>query len=121
MEAQNQAVTRKSSDTSTTQSSFVNAGRGGAGNFIRKGSHDQDTTTPPSLDSSIRESRGFEMRYSGRGGAGNFVGDTFENIKVVAETKAKEAQAQAHDDMVRDIEKSLKMPEKAHLGSDKLV
>lgn len=121
LEAQNKTVTRKSNDTSTTASNFVNAGRGGAGNFIRKGSHDQEISPPPSLDSSSRESKGFEMRYSGRGGAGNFVGDAIKNFKVVAETKAKEAKAQAHDEMVRDVEKGLKVPEKAHLGSDKLV
>lgn len=58
--------------------------------------------------------------YSGRGGIGNVRTAEVERLREEAQAKAKEARERAHDEVVRDVGMGLKMPERAHLGVEKL-
>lgn len=62
-----------------------------------------------------------EVGYSGRGGAGNLRGkEEMERRRMEGERRAKEAREKAHEEVVKDVEMGLQMPERAHLGSEKI-
>lgn len=43
-----------------------------------------------------------------------------EKLREDMELNAAEARQRAHEEVVRDVEMGLKMPERAHLGAEKL-
>ena len=61
-----------------------------------------------------------EAAYSGRGGAGNFRGEALEKRRSEAIAREQEAEEQAYQETVKDVEQGLKSPEKAYLSSEKL-
>ena len=71
---------------------------------------------------SIKPSTVTKIGYSGRGGVGNIRTGEVERLREETEAKVKAAEARqrAHDEVVRDVEMGLKMPERAHLGAEKL-
>lgn len=69
---------------------------------------------------SIRPSTVAKVGYSGRGGVGNFSSGEVDKLREETEAKAVEARQRAHDEVVRDVDMGLKMPERAHLGGEKL-
>lgn len=105
----------------------MNSGRGGAGNYISRkedGGHDE---TPREKSASsvglpplkITSNTGpAKVGFTGRGGAGNL--RTGEAQREERETKAREARERAHEEVVRDVEMGLKMPERAHLSEEKV-
>ena len=60
-----------------------------------------------------------EGRHGGRGGAGNYRGSVSERRQSDAEREIN-AQQEAYAKTVKDVEKGMKPPEKAHLGNEKL-
>lgn len=119
MEAQ---ITPHPSQLNTAVPTHAYSGRGGAGNLVKKdgGQRAGDTvvadTTPSLRESAVLPTVG----YSGRGGAGNLRSVDVERKKLEDEMKAKEARERAHDEVVKAVDLDLKMPERAHLGSEKV-
>lgn len=120
LEAQSKTVSAPIASSETTQSDYTISGRGGAGNFWRK--EDNVGGNPSSSDAplSIKPSTITNIGYSGRGGIGNVRTGEVEKLREQREAKAAEARQRAHDEVVRDVEIGLKMPERAHLGAEKL-
>lgn len=71
------------------------------------------------LSTSLKEGTIAEGGYSGRGGAGNFRGEG-EKKEADAQAQSSESKDRAYEETVRDVEQSMKAPEKAHLGSEKI-
>lgn len=61
-----------------------------------------------------------KIGYSGRGGIGNIRSAEAEKLREDMELNAAAARQRAHEEVVRDVEMGLKMPERAHLGAEKL-
>ena len=68
----------------------------------------------------MKQTTGLEGGHIGRGGAGNFVSGDAERRKLEAERRLSEARDKGFAQTVEDVEKGMKLPEKAHLGSEKL-
>ena len=71
------------------------------------------------LSTSVKEGAVAEGGYSGRGGAGNFRVEG-DRKNPDAQAQSSEWQERAYKEAVRDVEQSMKAPEKAHLGSEKI-
>ena len=65
----------------------------------------------------MRENKLPELGHYGRGGAGNYRTSEPEK-RVEGEKEALKAQEEAHQKVVRDVEKQLKEPEKAYLTKE---
>lgn len=100
------------------QSQYAHAGRGGAGNLTDPTSLTAATSETADVTPSLQESAPPAAGYYGRGGAGNYRSSDSEK-KADVERKASVAQ-ERQEGVVRDVEKGLQEPEKAHLGSEKL-
>jgi len=94
-------------------------GRGGAGNYTSSSKLATVTTKNANITPSLQETRPPQVGHSGRGGAGNYRSGDVEK-KEEDETMAIELQERTHQWVVKDVEKGLKEPEKAHLGNEKL-
>lgn len=120
MEAQQGAVPSHVNSTSQASADYANSGRGGAGNFVKRdGRSTAGSTVKSSTTALLRESAVPEMGYSGRGGAGNLRSGEVEKRRLENERRAKEARERAHEEVVKDVEMGLKLPERAHLGIGK--
>ena len=71
------------------------------------------------LSTSFKEGTIAERGYSGRGGAGNFRGEG-ERKRSEAQAQSSESRDRNYEETVRDVEQSMKAPEKAHLGNEKV-
>lgn len=116
-------ITPHPSQSNTAVPTHAYSGRGGAGNVVKKdggegagGNVVVDNTTPSLRESGVLPTVG----YSGRGGAGNLRNVDVEGKRLEDERKAKEARERAHDEVVKAVDLDLKMPERAHLGSEKV-
>lgn len=120
LEAQSQTGRAPIESSENLHSDYTISGRGGAGNFWRK--EDIVAGSPSSSDTpiSIKPSTIPNIGYSGRGGIGNIRSGEVEKLREDMEARAAEARQRAHDEVVRDVEMGLKMPERAHLGAEKL-
>lgn len=68
----------------------------------------------------LQETKPPTLGYYGRGGAGNY---RSENVDAGREEDAKrraEVQQEVHQQVIKEVESSLKEPEKAYLGPEKL-
>lgn len=75
------------------------------------------TTANINVTPSLQESKPPELGHYGRGGAGNYRTPEPEKRKE-GEKAALEAQEEAHQRVVRDVEMELREPEKAYLGME---
>lgn len=75
------------------------------------------TTANIDVTPSLQESKPPELGHYGRGGAGNYRTPDPEKRKE-GEKATLEAQEEAHQRVVRDVEMGLKEPEKAYLGME---
>lgn len=82
------------------------------------GSHSSYADVPLSITPSSTAAA--KVGYSGRGGIGNVRTAEVEKLREETEAKAREARERAHEEVVRDVGMGLKMPERAHLGVEKL-
>lgn len=73
----------------------------------------QDASTPATETNHKISSPG----YSGRGGAGNF--RSGEDESKAAQEKGAELRRQREEEIEKDVEQGLKMPEKAHLWENR--
>ena len=123
LEAQSQTVSAPIEGSETSQSSYTVSGRGGAGNYWRKednGGADPSSSSSADAPISINPSMIPKIGYSGRGGIGNIRSGEVEKLREDMELNAAAARQRAHEEVVRDVEMGLKMPERAHLGAEKL-
>ncbi len=93
------------------------SGRGGAGNVTTRDVLAAGTTANVDVTPSMQESKPPDLGHYGRGGAGNYRMPVPEK-KIEGEKDALEAQEQARQKVVKDVEMGLKEPEKAHLGRE---
>ncbi|KAI4288290.1 MAG: hypothetical protein L6R35_002451 [Caloplaca aegaea] len=100
--------------TAANQPEFIHLGRGGAGNYS---SASDATERKRSVDMTptAREHTVPEGGFYGRGGAGN-LRNVEGNLKDDAEQRASQAQKEAHERVLHDVEQGLRAPEKAHLA-----
>lgn len=115
VEAQNHHAV-PSSQSNNAGSDYAYSGRGGAGNLVKREGQSQTAARTTTL----QEHTIPDVGYSGRGGAGNLRGGEMERRRVENERLAREARERAHDEVVKGVELGLKMPERAHLGGEKL-
>lgn len=120
IEAQSNAAALHAHGVQPSDSDYANVGRGGAGNFIKKENQSRSRMAPSSVAPLMRESAAPEMGFSGRGGAGNLRNGEIERQRLENENRAKEAREKSHAEVVRDVEMGLRMPERAHLGIQKV-
>ena len=119
MEAQQDTPESQSADPDASKPEYAHAGRGGAGNF-KPTAPPTAAATPGDLSTSIKPGTISDGGYSGRGGAGNFRGEALEKTMSEAIAKEQEAEEQAYQETVKDVEEGLKLPEKAYLSSERL-
>ena len=119
VEAQEAVQSTPVDNTKAAQPSYTHQGRGGAGNY-QSTSLTNAAGIPNDLSTSVKQTAVPEGGHIGRGGAGNFINGDFERRKSDAERRLSEAQEKIHAQTVEDVGKGMKMPEKAHLGSEKL-
>lgn len=119
VEAQEAAQSTPTNSTKAIQPSYTHQGRGGAGNY-QSTSLTNAATIPNDLSTSVKQTQVPEGGHIGRGGAGNFVSGDVERRKSNAERRLSEVQERIHAQTVEEVGKEMKMPEKAHLGSEKL-
>ena len=70
--------------------------------------------------SSVMELTVSDGNFYGRGGAGNLRNSSTE-ASADAERRAREAQNKAYEKTVKDVEKGLQQPARAHLVNEKLL
>lgn len=119
VEAQEAVKSTLIDNTKATQSNYAHQGRGGAGNY-QSTSLANAPGIPNDLSTSVKQTVVPEGGHIGRGGAGNFVSGDVERRKSDAERRLSQAQERIHAQTVEDVGKEMKIPEKAHLGSEKL-
>ena len=73
------------------------------------------TTANIDVTPSMQENKPPELGHYGRGGAGNYRTPESKQ-KGEREKERLDAQEEAHQKVVKDVEMGLKEPEKAHLG-----
>lgn len=76
------------------------------------------TAASANVTPALRETKPPKVGHYGRGGAGNYR-DKGENASQQEGTNPG-AREKVHQQVVKDVESSLKEPEKAHLGGEKL-
>ena len=119
VEAQQNSPESQSADPDASKPEYAHAGRGGAGNF--KPTATAAAAAPPGdLSTSVKPGTISEGGYAGRGGAGNFRGEALEKRRSEAIAREQEAEEQAYQETVKDVEEGLKPPEKAYLSSERL-
>ena len=118
VEAQRDSAT-KYNDPDASRPEYAHVGRGGAGNFKPTATTAGGGGIMGDLSTFVKQDTIAESGYSGRGGAGNIRGDS-ERRKPEAQARAAEAQEKAYKETVKDVERGLKQPEKAHLGGDRV-
>lgn len=89
-------------------------GRGGAGNYSNA-SDMAERKRSVDMTPTMREGTVPEGGFYGRGGAGNLRGGSEGGSKEEAERMASQAEKQAYEKSVQDVEQGLRAPEKAHL------
>ncbi|KAL8669371.1 MAG: hypothetical protein Q9168_006032 [Polycauliona sp. 1 TL-2023] len=94
---------------------YIHSGRGGAGNYS-SASDAAERKRSVDMTPSTREPTVPEGGFYGRGGAGNLRGWD-KDPSDSTDTGASEGQKQTYEDTVKDVEKGLRAPEKAHLAS----
>ena len=119
VEAQRDNPESQTADPDASRPEYAHAGRGGAGNF-KPTATAAAAATPGDLSTSVKPGTVSEGGYSGRGGAGNFRGEALEKRRSEAIAREQEAEEQAYQETVRDVEEGLKPPEKAYLSSERL-
>ncbi|CAF9909243.1 MAG: hypothetical protein HETSPECPRED_008891 [Heterodermia speciosa] len=105
-------------DPDALRPEYAHAGRGGAGNF-KPTATAAAAATPGDLSTSVKPGTVSEGGWSGRGGAGNFRGEALEKKRLEAIAREQEADEQAYQETVKDVEEGLKPPEKAYLSSER--
>ena len=117
LEAQRNAATEAVKELESQGRQTSTSGRGGAGNITTRDELAARTTANIDVTPSLQESNPPELGHYGRGGAGNY--RTPEPEKMGEGDKDRlEAQEKAHQMVVKDVERALKEPEKAHLGKE---
>ena len=115
VEAQRDAANRAVRDLESEGRRISTSGRGGAGNVTTRDVLAAGTTANIDTTPSLQENEPPELGHYGRGGAGNYrVPEPGKRRE--EENDVLEAQEKAHQRVVRDVERGLKEPEKAHLG-----
>ncbi|KAL8718129.1 MAG: hypothetical protein Q9225_004704 [Loekoesia sp. 1 TL-2023] len=99
----------------TNQPEYVHSGRGGAGNYS-SASDPAERKRSVDMTPTMRERTVPEGGFYGRGGAGNLRGSD-GGSKEEAEQQASQAQREAYEKTVHDVEQGLRAPEKAHLAN----
>ncbi|KAL8689430.1 MAG: hypothetical protein Q9218_004903 [Villophora microphyllina] len=98
------------------QPEFIHSGRGGAGNYS-SASDAAERKRSIDMKPSMREGTVPEGGFYGRGGAGNLRNsETSSNAD--NEHGASQAQEEAYEMTVRDVEQGLRAPEQAHLAKE---
>lgn len=68
----------------------------------------------------LQETKPPETGHYGRGGAGNYRNGNMDAGRKEDARRQSEVQQEVHQQAVKDVESSLKQPEKAYLGVEKL-
>lgn len=103
-----------------SRAEYAHSGRGGAGNYTDADKLAKTTAAMANVTPALRETKPPKVGHYGRGGAGNYR-DKSADASREEDTRAKsETKEKVHQQVVRDVESSLKEPEKAHLGGEKL-
>lgn len=118
VEAQNTVEKPNMNSIEATQPSHAHSGRGGAGNF-KPTSISSPANALNDLSTSVKQPEVLGGRRIGRGGVGNFVSSDAVRRDSEVERQHHDAQAKAFAQTVEDVEKGLKQPERAYLGSRK--
>ena len=105
-------------DVQKIRAEYAHSGRGGAGNYLNASELTRATKENSDVTPALQERKPSVVGYSGRGGVGNYKSGDVE--KRLEERKASEIQEKVHTQVMKDVEVTLKEPEKAHLASEKM-
>lgn len=77
------------------------------------------TAATANVTPALRETKPPQVGHYGRGGAGNYRDTGADTLHQEDARANSEAREKVHQQVVKDVESSLKEPEKAHLGVEK--